>query len=275
MKLVKSIKDIEKNLITFENYNNSLGSSIIEKYKSLIKKGTCFVVYKCDDQILFSPSRFVGYKNITLKKHQESNTLNGTETNKAISEILDEKPKINKNIENHYSYFCKKLGIKANKLGSFGIPRKYWLMPNTDILYDIENVKDDGDVRSTEKETLIKARKGQGKYRKSLIEYWKSCAVTNCENVHLLRASHIKPWQYSKDEERLDLYNGILLSPNYDLLFDQGFITFNNSGKIEVSNALCLNDISSLNINKSAKIKLENSHMKYIKFHRKYIYKKP
>ena len=148
------------------------------------------------------------------------------------------------------------------------MPRKYWLMPNINIFNDVE---DDEELSDTEKEILIKARKGQGKYRRSLIKYWKSCPITNCEHPSLLRASHIKPWQYSNNTEKLDMYNGILLSPNYDLLFDQGFITFDNSGRIKLSNILNTNAISTLNIDKNAKIKLEDNHIRYIEFHRKYM----
>jgi predicted restriction endonuclease len=42
----------------------------------------------------------------------------------------------------------------------------------------------------------------------------------------LLIASHIKPWAKCDGNEKVDVYNGFLLSPNFDRLFDQGFITF-------------------------------------------------
>ncbi|ARF66915.1 hypothetical protein B7C51_02510 [Paenibacillus larvae subsp. pulvifaciens] len=54
----------------------------------------------------------------------------------------------------------------------------------------------------------------------------------------LLIASHIKLWKYSTNIERLDKYNGLLLCPNHDKLFDQGLITFTDEGKIIISSLL-------------------------------------
>ncbi|MDX1521473.1 MAG: HNH endonuclease signature motif containing protein, partial [Anaerolineae bacterium] len=69
------------------------------------------------------------------------------------------------------------------------------------------------DLSDTEREAIIQSRIGQGKFRTMLINYWQCCAVTGCQNETLLRASHIKPWRNSKNEERLDVYNGLLLIP--------------------------------------------------------------
>ncbi len=45
----------------------------------------------------------------------------------------------------------------------------------------------------------------------------------------------MKPWSRSDDVERLDGYNGLLLSPHIDSLFDRGLITFAKSGSVVVS----------------------------------------
>src|SRR6266498_2835676 len=66
----------------------------------------------------------------------------------------------------------------------------------------------------TEKLALVKARRGQGRFRDGLIELWGFCAVSDCRDLNLLRASHIVPWKASNDRQRLDRYNGLLLSPN-------------------------------------------------------------
>ena len=54
----------------------------------------------------------------------------------------------------------------------------------------------------------------------------------------ILRASHIKPWRYASNSERLDPQNGLILAPTYDLLFDQGLITFEANKKIRISSQL-------------------------------------
>lgn len=58
-----------------------------------------------------------------------------------------------------------------------------------------------------------------------------------------LRASHAKPWaDCSIDAERLDVFNGFLLSANLDTLLDQFLISFNDSGHIMRSQRLSAHD---------------------------------
>ena len=90
----------------------------------------------------------------------------------------------------------------------------------------LADVKDYLELSSTERESIVKSRIGQGQFRESLLDYWSTCAVTGCQEPKLLRASHIKPWSKSEVTERLSLYNGLLLSPTLDICFDSGFISF-------------------------------------------------
>ena len=80
---------------------------------------------------------------------------------------------------------------------------------------------------STEREQLVKQRIGQDVYRDALLNYWKgSCAITSIDIPEMLRASHINAWaDCDNDSDRLNIYNGFLLSANYDALFDKGLIT--------------------------------------------------
>jgi hypothetical protein len=94
--------------------------------------------------------------------------------------------------------------------------------------------------RATEAERLVIVRVGQGVFRAGLLEYWQGrCAVTGLEVPELLRASHIKPWaKCDTDAERLDVFNGLLLAPQFDALFDAGFITVSDGGDVMVASWL-------------------------------------
>jgi hypothetical protein len=81
----------------------------------------------------------------------------------------------------------------------------------TEILDELETLDD---LPETERQSVILSRVGQGKFRDQLIAYWKKCAVTEAACIPLLKASHIKPWRNASNEERLDPFNGLLLSPN-------------------------------------------------------------
>ena len=91
----------------------------------------------------------------------------------------------------------------------------------------------------TERKGLVTSRVGQGAYRKRIIHRWEyQCAVTGFDKLEVLVASHILPWSKASNEERLDVHNGILLSPTYDALFDKHFISFDTKGKIVLSDKI-------------------------------------
>ncbi len=46
----------------------------------------------------------------------------------------------------------------------------------------------------------------QGLFRQQLLEMWEGCAVTDVRLPTVLRASHIKPWRFSSNSERLNPY---------------------------------------------------------------------
>jgi hypothetical protein len=94
------------------------------------------------------------------------------------------------------------------------------------------------DLSKAEKESLIHARRGQGRYRLDLETVEGGCRVTGLIDRRHLRASHIKPWSESNNQEKLDPNNGLLLSPHIGHLFDRGYISFTNDGDLLVSKNL-------------------------------------
>jgi HNH endonuclease len=99
-------------------------------------------------------------------------------------------------------------------------------------------IKGRTDIGPTIKEQLVKARRGQGIFRANVRLNEKACRITKVENPNFLRASHIKPWKDSSDDEKLNGCNGLLLSPHIDHLFDKGLISFSNSGDLLLSQRL-------------------------------------
>lgn len=144
---------------------------------------------------------------------------------------------------------------------------------------DIEkSIKNDTSIDSTEKISIIKARKGQGKFRSNVLSIMPHCPFTNITNTFLLRASHIKPWhKCSSNEERLNGYNGLTLSPTYDTLFDLGFISFTNDGKLLISDKLDELSKTALNLDTTKIYNIENTdglRNDYLEFHRNFVFKK-
>lgn len=88
---------------------------------------------------------------------------------------------------------------------------------------------------STERESIIRARRGQGLFKDRVMQIEKGCRITGVTNsVHLV-ASHCKPWRDATNDERLNGENGLLLTPSIDHLFDRGFIGFENNGTLIIS----------------------------------------
>ena len=129
--------------------------------------------------------------------------------------------------------------------------------------------------KTTEAECLVIQRIGQNLFRDALIDYWQGrCAVTGLDIVPLLRASHIKPWAAcASDEERLDVFNGLLLAPHLDALFDGGWITFSETGELQVSSRLSphLQAVLGLSSHRST-LNLSPDHQAYMTYHREMIF---
>jgi hypothetical protein len=131
------------------------------------------------------------------------------------------------------------------------------------------------DIGSTVKEQLIKSRRGQGTYRSNLLLNELHCRITGVSDPSLLIASHIKPWRYCSDEEKLDGCNGLMLTPNADKLFDKGYISFSDSGNIIISSMTNPSTLLALGINPNANIGCFNKKQTvYLDYHRKHILRK-
>jgi putative restriction endonuclease len=94
------------------------------------------------------------------------------------------------------------------------------------------SIFDDASLDATTREQLTKARRGQGLFRKRVLEVEPVCRVTGIERPNLLIASHIKPWRAcGTAAERLDGFNGLMLAPHADFLFDRGLLGFEDDGR--------------------------------------------
>ena len=141
----------------------------------------------------------------------------------------------------------------------------------------VHKITQEKSLTETEKETIIKARVGQGKYRKLLLDKYDSkCIVTGITQNKLLIASHIKPWAICNNEERIDVENGLLLCANMDKLFDSGLITFLANGKMHVSSFVSEDNKNRLNISNDIVVDLHASKrlLEYLEYHRDVLYVK-
>lgn len=139
-----------------------------------------------------------------------------------------------------------------------------------------KKIQEDTHIPEKKKEQLVQARIGQGEYRKKLLEEKSECLICRVNDERLLIASHIKPWSVSNEVEKIDHFNGLALTPTYDKMFDQGFISFNDDGTIIISPYISPLNIKKLNLIANKKYEIPNiEHRKiYLNYHRDNILKK-
>lgn len=128
----------------------------------------------------------------------------------------------------------------------------------------------------TEAQVVKRGRDGQQKYREQLLEQCPFCPFTMVTDDRLLIASHIKPWAVSNEKEKIDPYNGYMLTPTYDRLFDQGFITFTEDRCLHISDYLSNRTCKQLGLQEGQFIQMlpMDEHRKaYLSFHRQSVFK--
>lgn len=183
--------------------------------------------------------------------------------------------------------------IYVEKVGSATAPLFYWkLFVDFDAIwekqceplvfsYGKQKDKSDLPVETHAKETEVqketrKARDGQGKYREQLLEQCRYCPFTMISDERLLIASHIKPWAASDDNEKIDPYNGYMLSPMFDKLFDRGYITFTENRHLILSEFISPYTWKQINIKNDTfykQLPMDEKRIEYLKFHHQSVFK--
>ncbi|QNL18857.1 HNH endonuclease [Hyphobacterium sp. CCMP332] len=128
--------------------------------------------------------------------------------------------------------------------------------------------------RNTEAERLLVQRVGQEKFRSALIDYWDgTCPLTGISDPALLRASHIRPWaDCETDAERLNTYNGLLLSSLWDAAFDKGLVSFDDDGAPIYGPNLSEKARDALEHQVQQCIPIRDAHRERLAYHRQHVF---
>lgn len=129
----------------------------------------------------------------------------------------------------------------------------------------------DSAIRETERTALVQARRGQGVFRDNVRSIERACRVTKVERMEHLVASHVQPWRDSSNDQRLDGENGLLLTPTIDHLFDKGFISFEDSGRLIVSPVADPKSLKRMGVDSVGRVNVgafSQGQRRYLEFHR-------
>lgn len=145
------------------------------------------------------------------------------------------------------------------------------LFPNFDEMYQqVQYIKQYG---KRNLQDTPKVRTGQTKYKRELVQLFRECPFTHIQDERLLIASHIQPFASCSQAQKYDQDNGLLLSPLYDKLFDRGFITFDQQGRLRKTIWLEPSEWNKIPLNYSiAALKLTPQRKGYMKFHEDHVF---
>ena len=174
--------------------------------------------------------------------------------------------------------FCDEYFITKNEIGNkmYSNALKWFRSYVESNVFDVvaakieeRKISENVNISTTERESIVKARIGQGKFREQLLAKYGSCIISGIDISKALVASHIKPWAVSTNEERVSVNNGLLLSATYDRLYDSGLITFVNEGKLIISRFVSEENRNKLQIKNGQVYKLQsNMQMKnFLEYH--------
>ncbi len=150
----------------------------------------------------------------------------------------------------------------------------------SNFIYKIPVLSENHGAQNLKSKTKTKASKvitnkeAKGQFKQQVFMDWNGkCAVTSLSDPNLLSFAYIKPWGRCSHKERYDSCNGLLLLPNLKHLLNRGFISFDDNGKILISDQLSQINQDILNINTDMCLyKIDSKLKKYLNFHRSYVF---
>ncbi|MEK4760826.1 HNH endonuclease [Viridibacillus sp. FSL E2-0187] len=260
-----------------------------------VESGDCIFHYVKGDIVAVSITK-TDFRE-SLNPYKSENSVDGYTVETVYEEL--EKPL---NIKRHFEEIQPLLPLKYSAFQENGDGNQGYLFPCNELLAikilelisDLNIYEEDQEqlefaigpivskernslipiIAETEAEAKVKIRKGKQKHKEALAPFWNhQCALCGIDLPEMLRASYSKPWKDSTNEERLDPYNGLLLCCNHDALYDKGYIAFDGTGKMHISDRLNESDYEKYGVNPKMRVNRSEPNKKYFKWHKKNVFK--
>jgi 5-methylcytosine-specific restriction protein A len=122
MEFVETEEQIALNVLTFNSYSKSTSGNERKFYGERLRRGYQLVCFRHEGEVLFCPSRFVGYISNTRVKHIAFEGKHGTETTARINSILG-RHEVNGDMEEIFLVRCREFDLKP-----FDRNRGYWVL---------------------------------------------------------------------------------------------------------------------------------------------------
>ena len=187
MTYVKSISEVERNAFALLDAVYGYGADHDIAVK-MVKGGRVFYPIQYQDALAFVPSKFIGYRNNSVREHdavKRDEGRDGRATNEAIRKILG-KPLPDEELERRLVEYCRSLGteIESHKHSFWRVEAaKRFTAPTGSAINDIQSAdmeNDDPEYKLRTAGTYIrdaKVRKAVLKRAKGSCEYGSSGSI--------------------------------------------------------------------------------------------------
>ena len=130
-------------------------------------------------------------------------------------------------------------------------------------------------IEETTRKALVAARVGQGRFRADVLVVEPRCRITGVEDQRLLIASHIRPWhRCPENDQRLDPFNGLMLTPTFDRMFDRGLLTFEDNGDVHVSPSVSTSVVHRIALDVHRNVgRFREDQQPYLEYHREHVFR--
>ena len=130
-------------------------------------------------------------------------------------------------------------------------------------------------IEETTRKALVAARFGQGRFRADVLVVEPRCRITGVEDQRLLIASHIRPWhRCPENDQRLDRFNGLMLTPTFDRMFDRGLLTFEDNGDVHVSPSVSTSVVHRIALDVHRNVgRFREDQQPYLEYHREQVFR--
>jgi putative restriction endonuclease len=133
-------------------------------------------------------------------------------------------------------------------------------------------------IEPTVKQQRSNDRPWQSDWKNKVLDETMHCAITKCSDDRILIGCHIKPVADCIKEacgNEINSKNGIMLTPTFHKLFDDGFLAFDNQNHLLLSTHISSRNFDRLNIrnNQVTSILDLNPRVEFLEWHRKMVFK--
>lgn len=136
----------------------------------------------------------------------------------------------------------------------------------------VAKIRRDTEIPEEHRAALVLARRGQGAFRDAVLQREPACRVTKIDLPAHLLTVHVRPWRACPSAaQRLDPDNGLSLAPHISHVFERGFLSFDDAGKVLVSPLLDPRVMSILGINPDQEVgTFRKEQCVYLAYHREH-----